>query len=161
MILQQKIDSMTSIYKDINENKSKQIILSSDIPVGTIIASMLKPENMNSITKGTWVLADGRIGTKNYQNVTKKSNLPDLRGNFLRGLRSGDGRYPGHFQNEMVKKHNHRGYDYKWVSFNKGVALATSKEEPFYGINDTLTGSYGGNETRPKNVAVYFYIKVK
>jgi len=161
MVLQQRIDSLTLLYDNTDDNKEKRVIFASSIPVGTIIASMLNPEQMLSVSKSTWVLADGRIGTEKYQKVTKQSNLPDLRGNFIRGLKNGDGRYPGHFQNDLLKKHNHRGYDYKWVSYNKGVALATSKIEPFYAIGDTVTGFYGGNETRPKNVAVYFYIKVK
>lgn len=158
--LQKRIDSLVILNKKL---RNLHISRSPDskLPIGTIIISMLPPGKMYKLTQERWVLADGRKSPGTYQQVTGKNRIPDLRGMFLRGLKEGDGRFPGHYQKDQFKQHTHRGYDYKWVSFNKGVALATTNSEPFYAIRDTITGPRGGHETRPKNVAVYYYVKVK
>jgi microcystin-dependent protein len=103
-------------------------------------------------------------------------NLPDLRGEFVRGLDSGrgvdTGRALGTTQAGSLAAHNH----------NSGIGAGSGSEEPFvYGGTATdcpgaattgqvhadniatavqgITSTTGGTETRPTNVALLYCIK--
>jgi hypothetical protein len=123
---------------------------------------------------GIWVLADGRTATTEYFQTTGDNKIPDLRGQFLCGLNSGraDGkedpegndRLTGSYQVDTVKNHNHTNGIFKhlltYSSLNTVATTNVSVGEPDLVQSDTLK-PYGGLETRPKNSAVYWYIKVK
>lgn len=93
-------------------------------------------------------------------------NLPDLRGEFLRGWDHGRGvdagRGPGSFQDGEVEEHDHItpiydtgiGYPSAGVSPATGVAPSGNRSSTV-----TKTSATGGAETRPRNVAVMYCIK--
>ena len=91
---------------------------------------------------------------------TTTFNLPDLRGEFIRGLDSGRGvdagRVLGSFQADSIKSHDHTG-----VSGDAGTD--PTKLGGGNRANDTgtyTTNAFGTTETRPRNVAMMYIIKV-
>jgi len=139
--------------------------------VGTIIASYLSKQQMKENYGDEWVLANGdEVLTKSaFYKITGKTKLPDLRGMFIRGLNVGrrdDKQDPGkpartaagEYQGDAFAKHNH-GLVYHGQSFKgAGGDGRPALDEYLWGEGDKPTE--GADETRPKNVAVYFYIKI-
>ena len=161
--------------------------LASNYPVGTIIASVLdwkrfcelngQPETLNYTNKlyCKWVPADGRsvIGST-YGEV--ENLVPDLRGVFLRGVN--DFGVPGvqnvnpdqaetddkgnvvkrpanNFESDEFRSHWHEVKGSGGGDPAGGWAL-----ENVGRVGNASTTSKGGAETRPKNVTVYYYIKI-
>lgn len=86
-------------------------------------------------------------------------NLPDLRGEFIRGLDSSRGvdigRTIGSFQADALESHSHTG-----VSGDPGTDPA--RKGGANRVDDTdvyTTNAVGDTETRPRNVALMFIIK--
>jgi hypothetical protein len=105
-------------------------------------------------------------------NNTTTFNLPDLRGQFLRGVSQQSGVDPdayartakytggnigdnvGGYQDMQIQSHNHSYHE-------------SSKSPPYSGGGGSFlegnfpssTGNSGGSETRPKNVSVFYLIK--
>ncbi len=142
--------------------------------VGDVVSSFLKPEAFEGQHKGQkWVLADGRAvpGTMFEQLVGPK--VPDLRGVFLRGINSGrtdeykdpDGeRIPGALQKDALQDHVHNtGLNPRTDWPSSGYA-ATKVPASAEGTLNKKTGGVenasAASETRPKNAAIYFYIRV-
>jgi hypothetical protein len=159
----------------------------ANLPVGTIIASMLEPADFArevgdvERTKKQWEIADGReIDTaSDYCQLTKKTKIPDLRGMFLRGMNvEGAGADPdknrevGTSQEDAFQKHDHEiKPDWPLTGYEKKAYERGDANEPGYTKHadgkdapkvETLRTTVAGteDETRPKNVAVYFYIKI-
>ncbi|WP_370930977.1 tail fiber protein [Bartonella sp. DGB1] len=98
--------------------------------------------------------------------------LPDLRGSFLRGLDGGRGldvdrkdRSIGSYQTDELKSHRHdnnysTGY---YAKLSIGSFFGTTGLALHGDGNDRLIRSeyIGGSETRPKNYAVAYHIKVR
>ena len=158
-------------------------------PVGSIVPSMLNENQFKaqvgdpstfSSSSSKWTLADGRaISGSAYSTITSQSNAPDLRGMFLRGLNAGrsddkqdpDGgsRSIGHYQEDQVKSHNHANGTYNQLMRpHQGSASDTvtgadwnpgAGDEPDVISSDPIL-SFGGAETRPRNIAVNYYIRI-
>ncbi len=165
-----------SAYKEILDyacDDQNQLDKSKAIPVGTVISYIGDALN---IPIG-WMFCDGSaidkaeyndlytvIGDTYTTSGTKAEqfNLPDLRGQFLRGLDTtgkidpeGVSRKLGSYQADEFKAHNHT---YQEVTSQK----AWSGSSDTVGDDRTSkrnTSTAGGSETRPKNVAVNFMIK--
>ncbi len=148
----------------------------SAVPKGTIVASLLPPNEFlaDSIIKDFWHPADGTDRT------------PDLRGLFLRGLNHFQsegtnprenkwsdpepGRFAGHLQWDSLRHHDHHvpGVENNNQRVPKWAPL--TGEGDYWdtpGKGGTQTNRPQGkdvlvtSETRPKNIAVFYYIKVK
>jgi len=167
-----------------NQTVSQMVVFA---PVGTVVASFLSPEQFAGLTgeqltddpaDRTWILADGREAAgSDYAKAANRKAVPDLRGMFIRGLNAGraDGkqdpgnvlkapaydRYPGHYQADIVGRH---GHDYAWYPEGEGMSRLPSTwygkaTEPKTDVFNPIIESRGV-ETRPRNVAVYYYIKI-
>ncbi len=146
-------------------------------PIGSIIASALTPELMNATGGGDWILADGRPISKDipYAQITGKKKVPDLRGLFLRGINAGrqgefsdpsGERLVGSEQADEMRSHTHKigtsGAD-SFTMAPGGVTqrLAHFLNDQYGGGGPKISGSCGGVEVRPRNAAVYYYIKIR
>ena len=172
---QAKIESAVKAQAEKMQISQDQFMamLRSALPIGSILSSMLPPDQFRNEQSKAWVLADGSLteGTE-YKKLTGQDRLPDLRGMFLRGMNQGrddefrdpdPNRKAGQPQGDEFKAHTHAygdGAPYRGGASGKRVDwngyAATYKEYP----PPFATASAGAEETRPKNAAVYFYIKV-
>lgn len=135
------------------------------LPKGSITASMIPPSADGYLPNSdqSWLIAAG-------QSAINGVTIPDLRGVFLRGidLQVTGGkvraaldslRTPGDYQSDTLKAHTHF-YDYHAPVSN--AQAGSSWTVSGASSHDRATSSsFGGTETRPKNVATYYYIKVK
>lgn len=134
------------------------------VPVGTIL-----PFAGSSIPAG-WLECAGQalsratypdlfavIGTTYGAATSETFNLPDLRGEFLRGWDNGRGADPGRvigsWQADELKSHSHETIG--TVAAAGGSAYGV----PGAGASRWITTAAGGSETRPRNVAVRFCIR--
>jgi phage-related tail fiber protein len=116
--------------------------------------------NGAAVSRTTYNALFAAIGTTfGVGNGSTTFNLPDLRGEFIRGLDDGRGvdagRLLGSAQADMFESHLHGIGTTTFVSggggvpYGSGVTQGTAQSE--------LTG---GTETRPRNVALLYCIKV-
>jgi hypothetical protein len=57
-----------------------------ELPVGSVVPSLLAESQFQNEYGDGWVLADGRsVEGSRYETITGNKNLPDLRGMFIRG----------------------------------------------------------------------------
>jgi hypothetical protein len=176
-----RCDSIALLRADNDELKSKVDSLArNDATAGSIIASVIKPASDGYLPNSNqaWILAAGQKGVPGFDSI------PDLRGVFLRGIdyavtgRNITGldsaREAGSYQADAFLAHSHR------IAASSGNSIAQLNDvnasgfagwaNNFVGYTSGVSGKIpggklveeiGGVETRPKNVAVYYYIKVK
>jgi hypothetical protein len=154
------------------------------LPVGSIIASILTPKDFaieieRNGLKQTWVLADGQAlpelgrlaeimrNRKEYEalNPSNVAHAPALSGMFLRG-RTPD-RQLGSKQEDSVGPHTHPvAHTYpnhiNAPDLDAGNVTLTLKDwrNVYPAAPEAAAGPNGGEETRPKNVAVNYYIRI-
>jgi len=152
--------------------------LAETFKLGDIHYSGLTQSEMDGIFgAGVWVKPTGQsiIGT-DYEVATGRSTAPDCRGLFLRGFDDGagvdSGRAINTFQSSSTKPHQHiicaatdvigSTFNVNTTRFISNVRADSAKLQGFGGdIGATRTsGSDGIAEGRPKNTAVYIYLKV-
>ena len=145
------------------------------VPAGAVMAFAMNSAptgwlaaNGNAISRTTYATLFAAIGTTyGAGNGSTTFNLPDLRGYFIRGNgTNSDGAASGTFgakQQDAFKAHTHNlivgqrnsssgGGDVNWpTQVGNGDTLGTST------ANITSTGS---TETRPKNIAMLYCIKI-
>jgi len=149
-------------------------------PVGEILASgsAVVPDGFlycdgSAVSRADYASLFNQVGT-NYGNGDGSTtfNVPDLRGLFLRGQNDGSGNDPdaagrtannpggntgdaiGSEQVDELKSHNHSLPAADGRFNDSSGALARS------GVG-AVSGNTGGNETRPKNVNVRYYIRYR
>ncbi len=137
--------------------------------LGDIVASLLTPAQFQMERGAGWVLCDGSsvVGTKFGTKYWAGNTLPDLRGQFLRGFNNGrkdsyadpdgDMKHPlGAQQDDQFRQHPHT------IPAPVGGGSIPGGIQPVITgfAGNTSTGFTGGDETRPRNVAVNFYCRV-
>ncbi len=144
------------------------------------------PGGIWTSAKSKWAPCDGRpVPTSKFQTLTSQIQIPDLRGMFLRGLNTfdpfqpvpqigadqadPDNRIVGSYQADAFQGHKHLDQDR--IGAFQGREAPNTPHQRF-----TITGTPANNsegkvnagfgtprinkETRPKNVSVYYYIKI-
>ncbi|MEK7391794.1 MAG: hypothetical protein AAB214_04430 [Fibrobacterota bacterium] len=170
-------DSLTKIGKR----------LDAGIPKGTIAAFLTAPGTDTYLPNSdqSWVVAAG-------QSAVNGLTIPDLRGQFLRGIDlaatgakdtaydPAGKRSAGNQQADAFQGHWHQNFDAAYTTlYRYGAGSAGTGAGFAAGKTDTDVNSFSGvliktpvsdmangtpriaPETRPKNVAVYWYTKVK
>jgi hypothetical protein len=143
--------------------------------IGDIRYSILPPDKFDSINGKGWILLDGRdIKGSDLQIGGNVNEIPDARGMFIRGLnlKRTDGkqdpfdiehsreRLAGEYEEDAFKAHHHP------LSFAPATGqVINTTENNFYnefvGRKDKIIiKDDGGTETRPKNIALFIYIKI-
>ncbi|MCX2493984.1 hypothetical protein OQX63_10905 [Pedobacter sp. PF22-3] len=145
------------------------------------------PGGIFTSNKSKWAPCDGRpVPNSKFQLLTSQINIPDLRGMFLRGLNifdpyqpvpsinndkgDPDTRVVGTYQSDAFQGHKHLDKD------NIGVQIrdkqASNDPRQRYTVEGTAAVNTEGKiqagfgvpristETRPKNISVYYYIKI-
>jgi len=146
------------------------------LPAGAIMAFA-----MNGAPTG-WLGANGSVVSRTtYANLftaigttygagdgSTTFQLPDLRGYFVRGVgvagqngANGDGTVSDTFgvkQADEIKSHNHSYFSafYPYSS----LAVGGGANQYFFANQENTTGATGGTETRPKNIAMLYCIKI-
>lgn len=124
------------------------------------------------------------IGTIHGGAATPHFQLPDYRGRFLRGVDHGAGRDPeavarsapgqgntgnagdrvGSIQNDLIGSHNHTAHGVHLEAAGghgfDGAGFETNSNRNHPWTRNYETHATGGGETRPKNVAVHWIIKL-
>lgn len=170
------------ISRDINDMKdsiaqNKPIVISDDTPIGTIIwySSLQTTQidndcwrrcNGESLLKSSYSDLYGVIQNA-YGETSTHFNIPNLMvgnngGLFIRSV-GANGLGVGTFQEDEIKNHVHEvGNTYGWGTSGdiyKMPDLVSDGGIKFFG--GKVTTSTGGDETRPKNMQLVPYIKIK
>lgn len=159
--------------------QAEAIQAASAAPIGTVLASMLQPPAFATavgdppnfeIGHSKWTLADdkGRIPGTKWAEYTQNAPVPDLRGMFIRGINQGrsdgkqdpDNRNPGDYQVDQFQTHIHDALYANHAGTTPSHKYeGASDQNPAGKTAGPATGRYG-SETRPKNVAVFFYLRI-
>ncbi len=105
-----------------------------------------------------WLECNGQVAPTALAAVLGQANVPDLRGEFVRGWDNGAGVDTGRAllssQSDEFKEHRHT-----IPSFNRSTATP-GNDNPYRTRGGTEnTSLVGGSETRPRNVALMYIIK--
>lgn len=139
--------------------------------LGTVQYSILDPAAFNDQNGAGWVLMDGRdISETDLCVRANVCSVPDARGVFIRGLNMnraaaqgdprGNSRQVGSYQDDAFEKHNH---SITWNNHRSGMGTRNAngpKTQPGDRLQRNTSFAGEGTETRPKNIALYTYIKV-
>jgi len=144
-----------------------------DAGIGEIVGSLLKKSDFQNLYGPDWELLDGgKVGqvemlaylAPQLQDDEGNSFLPDARGKFLRmnnnGLQSDKAdpdvnRFLGSEQMDELQKHTHQYQPPR--HYNSGAG--SHRRAKADGAKQA-TSEVGGDETRPKNISVNFFVRV-
>lgn len=129
-------------------------------PTGWLIA------NGQAVSRTTYARLFSRIGTTSGPgNGSTTFNLPDYRGEFMRGLDNGRGVDPsrviGSAQGDSFRAHFHGIYE-RMPDTSTWCLAHDSTDEGDRGVKSTKGGTSeyeGGTETRPRNISALYCIK--
>ncbi|WP_288080615.1 phage tail protein [Pseudomonas sp.] len=119
--------------------------------------------NGAAVSRTTYAALFSAIGTTfGAGNGSTTFNLPDLRGEFVRGWDDGrgvdSGRAFGSAQLDELKSHQHDlPADIIGGADRQSLMVSAGSDEGFSGTN--LSAASGGTETRPRNIALLACIK--
>ncbi len=168
-------------------NENFEFIHRNSVPVGSIISSVLEPIVFATLagddgrfdpTTSKWYPANGdKVNGSIYARATGGKDVPNLSGMFLRGLNysfsrdkqrkdghedpDGKERSPGSIQPDTVAKHKHHIAGYLGLLGGiGGESGATPLRNDGVDPASTTDNLEAGKETRPRNIAVFYYIKI-
>ncbi|HCJ8460891.1 TPA: tail fiber protein [Escherichia coli] len=130
----------------------------SALPVGV-------PVPWPSATPPTgWLKCNGAaFSAEEYPELAKvypTNKLPDLRGEFIRGWDDGRGIDSGRTllsaQDGSIEAH---GHDYNGVIYTSSGPSWANTTDAGHRAYSGFTSSYGGSETRPRNIAFNFIVR--
>jgi hypothetical protein len=151
--------------------------------LGEIRSSLLTEPQFQAIAGTNWVLMDGRsVAGSDLATLTGFTNIPDGRGEFLRGLDNGRGVDPARamasaqgdstampnnaFGTTVDGNHSHTVWRYKTLTGGILAYTANNDDGTEYTYQSGAAGNHahtitgGDSETRPRNVAVNYFIKI-
>ena len=121
--------------------------------------------NGAEISRAAYEKLFSKIGTiYGSGNGVNTFNIPDLRGEFIRGWDHGrgvdGGRNLGSFQEDEIRSHNHQLQNVKSMDdSNSGGHEGFVDGDNYYAIRNYAVSNTGGNETRPRNIAMTYCIR--
>lgn len=160
-----RIDNRGTVTATGNITASGQFIGNGSVPPGAVMHfAMNSPPtgwlraNGAAVSRATFAALFAAIGTTyGAGDGSTTFNLPDLRGEFLRGWDDGrgvdTGRVFGSAQGDELRSHNHD------VGLGSSLTEYRPQNSTFLGPGSTRTLNTGGAETRPRNVAMLACIK--
>ncbi len=115
--------------------------------------------NGAAVSRTTYAALFAAIGTTfGVGDGSTTFNIPEIRGEFVRGWDHGRGvdagRVLGSAQTHDIQSHVHAGVGGQFIA-----ASGIGSSDRYYGNGVNLTGAAGGTETRPRNVALMYCIK--
>lgn len=116
--------------------------------------------NGQAVSRATYADLFTAVGTAwgNGDGVTT-FNVPDFRGEFARGFDDARGIDPGRafasHQMDELKAHTHSYQQFETIANGE----RDNNAQAGLNLNAAVTGSTGGSETRPRNLAVLYIIK--
>lgn len=146
---------INGVYTNLDEFMAGQVIhcASASIPAGYLEC------NGAAVSRATYGTLFAAIGTAyGAGDGATTFNVPDLRGEFIRGADRGRGvdaaRAIASAQAGAIESHTHASGMQRGIAFN-GVGAAQGDGS----IGGWTTGATGATETRPRNVAMVAVIK--
>ncbi|EPG7827813.1 tail fiber protein [Escherichia coli] len=159
------LTALTSVGRAILSKPSIQSVLNylglgegSALPVGV-------PVPWPSATPPTgWLKCNGAaFSAEEYPELAKvypTNKLPDLRGEFIRGWDDGRGIDSGRTllspQDGSIEAH---GHDYNGVIYTSSGPSWANTTDAGHRAYSGFTSSYGGSETRPRNIAFNYIVR--
>ena len=159
------LTALTSVGRAILSKPSIQSVLNylglgegSALPVGV-------PVPWPSVTPPTgWLKCNGAaFSAEEYPELAKvypTNKLPDLRGEFIRGWDDGRGIDSGRTllsaQDGSIEAH---GHDYNGAIYTSSGPSWANTTDAGHRAYSGFTSSYGGSETRPRNIAFNFIVR--
>ena len=159
--LQQQLSALQNQVNNLQLIPSGTVLFTAGLsaPAGFLIAAG------QALSKSVYSALYAVIGGT-YGQSSDKFNLPDLRGQFIRGFDSGAGIDPGRTlgstQNDDFKSHDHATKVHRTQKSDNSTNWMLSDPDIGENINGTvfLPSTFtGGTETRPTNIAMIGIIK--
>ena len=168
------IDCCTAIRQYFEDARAEIHEPSPTVTNGDIPTGMVMPFTAEVVPEG-WLECDGAwVSCEEYAalyNVIgnrfggcedpNRFQLPDLRGEFVRGWDHGrgvdEGRGFGVKQDDEVQEHQHSVYLH--AGYHGGTTNGAHGGDSRTKVHGGITGPHGGKETRPRNVALLYCIK--
>lgn len=157
-LIDSKLDSISSTLSSLL-GSSFDVGMIAFFGANTVPDGWLKADG-SAVSRTTYASLFSYIGTTfGAGDGSTTFNLPDVRGEFIRGFDSGRGvdagRVFGSVQGHAFASHNHALTLYGNVPAVTNAPAASGS----YAGGTAYTSSTGGNETRPRNVAYLACIK--
>lgn len=152
--------SVADLYTLLENNR---VPIGMVLPIGTItVPSGYLPTDGAAVSRTTYAGLFAVIGTTfGIGDGVTTFNVPEIRGEFIRGLDQGRGidaaRAIGSAQADSLKAHTHNYY--LWSPGGGGYTDGMTNDGSVDSRPATATTSTGDAETRPRNVALPYLIK--